>query len=137
MQNFNHSIESAIVEKLKPLNPLRIILFGSYAYGTPDVNSDLDICVIKKAVESKSKERKEIREKLNPIHIDFVNKSKDEKLEQEATKFEQDIMENGQISNDDVKQVVKEVIKERVKDEKEMALTFDLADEIYQETVGK
>ena len=81
--------------------------------------------------------KKEIREKLNPIHIDFVNKSKDEKLEQEATKLEQDIMENGQISNDDVKQVVKEVIKERVKDEKEMALTFDLADEIYQETVGK
>jgi uncharacterized protein len=69
MQNINHSIESAIVEKLKPLNPLKIILFGSYAYGTPDVNSDLDICVIKKEVKSKSKEKKEIREKLKDFFI--------------------------------------------------------------------
>ena len=69
MQNINHSIESAIVEKLKPLNPLKIILFGSYAYGTPDVDSDLDICVIKKEVKSKSKEKKEIREKLKDIFI--------------------------------------------------------------------
>jgi exonuclease SbcD len=81
--------------------------------------------------------KKEIREKINPIHIYFINKSKDEKQEEEATKLEQDIMENGQLSNDDVKEVVKEVIRERVKDEKEMALTFDLADEIYQETAGK
>jgi predicted nucleotidyltransferase len=69
MQNINHSIESAIVEKLKPLNPLKIILFGSYAYGTPDVDSDLDICVIKKEVKSKSKEKKEIREKLKDFFI--------------------------------------------------------------------
>jgi uncharacterized protein len=69
MQNINNSIESAIVEKLKPLNPLKIILFGSYAYGTPNVNSDLDICVIKKEVGSKSKERKEIREKLKDLFI--------------------------------------------------------------------
>ena len=69
MQNINHSIESAIVEKLKPLNPLKIILFGSYAYGTPNVNSDLDICVIKKEVKSKSKEKKEIREKLKDFFI--------------------------------------------------------------------
>lgn len=69
MQNINHSIESAIVEKLKPLNPLKIILFGSYAYGTPNVNSDLDICVIKKEVKSKSKEKKEIREKLKDFFL--------------------------------------------------------------------
>jgi len=69
MQNTSYSIESAIVEKLKPLNPLKIILFGSYAYGTPDVNSDLDICVIKKEVKSKSKEKKEIREKLKEFCI--------------------------------------------------------------------
>ena len=69
MQNINYSIESAIVEKLKPLNPLKIILFGSYVYGIPDVNSDLDICVIKKEVKSKSKEKKEIREKLKDFFI--------------------------------------------------------------------
>lgn len=69
MQNTNHSIESEIVEKLRPLNPLKIILFGSYAYGTPNADSDLDICVIKKEVKSKSKEKKEIREKLKDFFI--------------------------------------------------------------------
>ncbi len=69
MQNINYSIESAIVEKLKPLKPLKIILFGSYAYGTHNVNSDLDICVIKKEVKSKTKEKKGIREKLKDFLI--------------------------------------------------------------------
>jgi len=35
-----------IVEKLKPLNPDKIILFGSYAYGTPNEDSDIDLYVV-------------------------------------------------------------------------------------------
>jgi uncharacterized protein len=69
MQNSVHSIELAIVEKLKPINPLKIILFGSYAYGTPNADSDLDICVVKKEIKSKSKEKKEIRERLKELLI--------------------------------------------------------------------
>jgi predicted nucleotidyltransferase len=69
MMNINPSLESVIVEKLKPLNPLKIILFGSYAYGTPNADSDLDICVIKMEVKSKSKDKKEIREKLKDFLI--------------------------------------------------------------------
>jgi hypothetical protein len=38
MQNTIQPIEVAIVEKLKSLNPLKIILFGSYAYGTPNAD---------------------------------------------------------------------------------------------------
>ena len=62
-------MEVAIVEKLKSINPLKIILFGSYAYGTPNSDSDLDICVIKQDVKSKSKEKKEIRERLKELFI--------------------------------------------------------------------
>ena len=69
MRNIALSIESEIVEKLKPLNPLKIILFGSYAYGIPNADSDIDICVIKKEVKSKSKEKKEIRERLKDFFI--------------------------------------------------------------------
>ena len=29
-------IKKKIIERLKPLNPDKIILFGSYAYGTPN-----------------------------------------------------------------------------------------------------
>jgi len=35
-----------IIERLKPMDPERIILFGSYAYGKPSENSDLDILVV-------------------------------------------------------------------------------------------
>ena len=39
-------IKKQIVEKLMPLNPEKIILFGSYAYGKPNEDSDLDIYVV-------------------------------------------------------------------------------------------
>ena len=35
-----------IIEKLKPTDPEKIILFGSYAYGEPSTGSDLDILVV-------------------------------------------------------------------------------------------
>jgi predicted nucleotidyltransferase len=35
-----------IIEKLKQTKPEKIILFGSYAYGEPAENSDLDILVV-------------------------------------------------------------------------------------------
>lgn len=36
-----------IIERLKPLDPQKIILFGSYAYGTPDQESDIDLFLVK------------------------------------------------------------------------------------------
>ncbi len=46
-------IKAEIVERLKPLNPEKIILFGSYAYGNPTEDSDIDLYVIKKDIEDK------------------------------------------------------------------------------------
>lgn len=37
-----------IVEKLKPLNPEKIILFGSFAKGDARADSDIDLLIIKK-----------------------------------------------------------------------------------------
>lgn len=37
-----------IVEKLLPTEPEKVILFGSYAYGEPNENSDIDILVVTK-----------------------------------------------------------------------------------------
>jgi len=37
---------SLIVEKLKKLHPYKIILFGSYAWGNPDRDSDIDLIVV-------------------------------------------------------------------------------------------
>lgn len=41
-----------IVEKIvKEYQPEKIILFGSYAYGTPDSDSDIDLLIIKRTKE--------------------------------------------------------------------------------------
>jgi len=69
-----------IVERLKPLNPDKIILFGSYAYGTPNEDSDIDICVVEKDYKNKWEEKAKIRELLNVIKmpIDILNPKVDE-----------------------------------------------------------
>ena len=41
-------LKHEIVERLKPLNPDKVILFGSYAYGTPNEDSDIDLYVVTK-----------------------------------------------------------------------------------------
>ena len=60
-------IKKQIVDALKPLNPEKIILFGSYAYGNPTEDSDLDICVVEKSYESKMEEKAKIRKLLTGI----------------------------------------------------------------------
>jgi len=62
-------IKLDIIRKLKPLNPYQIILFGSYAYGTPTKDSDLDICIIQKDFISKREIKSKIREALKDIKI--------------------------------------------------------------------
>jgi len=68
MVNINN-IKSTIVEKLKPLQLNKIILFGSYAYGTPNENSDLDICIIEDDIKSKIILKRKIRKLLENINI--------------------------------------------------------------------
>ena len=64
-----NKIKKEIVEALKPLNPEKIILFGSYAYGNPTENSDLDICIIEKSYNNKWEEKAKIRKLLSGIKI--------------------------------------------------------------------
>ena len=40
------SIESEILERLKGIDPYKVILFGSYAYGNANKNSDIDLYVV-------------------------------------------------------------------------------------------
>ncbi len=42
------NITNEIVERLKPLDPKKIILFGSLAYGVSDKDSDIDLYVVTK-----------------------------------------------------------------------------------------
>ena len=81
MENIN-TIKQKIIEKLKPLNPDRIILFGSYAYGTPNENSDIDLYIttndnyIPKTWKEKSniylKYSNQLRDLQKQIPIDII-----------------------------------------------------------------
>lgn len=42
------SIKYEIIENLRAIDPVKVILFGSYAYGTPDQDSDIDLYVVTK-----------------------------------------------------------------------------------------
>lgn len=50
-----------IVEKVKQENPEKIVLFGSYAYGNPDQESDIDLFIVK---DLKTNELRDFRVKL-------------------------------------------------------------------------
>ncbi|MFH1319306.1 MAG: nucleotidyltransferase domain-containing protein [Bacteroidota bacterium] len=42
----NQHYISQIIEKLKPIDPYKVILFGSHAWGNPDKDSDIDLIVV-------------------------------------------------------------------------------------------
>jgi len=53
-QNHIKKIISSAVEKLKKeYCPEKIILFGSYAYGKPSMDSDIDLLIVKDTKEGK------------------------------------------------------------------------------------
>jgi predicted nucleotidyltransferase len=62
-------IKNKIINSLKPINANKIILFGSYVYGNPTKDSDLDICIIEDNFSNKYKEKSKIRELLKDINI--------------------------------------------------------------------
>jgi len=59
-------IKEEIIERLKPLNPDMIILFGSYANGKPTEESDIDLYVVTgdNFMPSNFKEKMEIKLKF-------------------------------------------------------------------------
>ena len=62
-------LKHLIIERLLPLKPDKIILFGSFAYGTPNEDSDLDLLVIKNSYDNKWEVKSRIRKALKSIRI--------------------------------------------------------------------
>jgi predicted nucleotidyltransferase len=64
------AMKDEIVDKIaNSVNPLKIYLFGSYAYGTPDPDSDIDLAVILPTVSSKHKESVKLYKLLSGIGL--------------------------------------------------------------------
>ena len=60
-------IEKEIVEVLKPLDPDKIVLFGSFAKGSADEGSDIDLLLVKKQIENLRDYRLQARKRLRPL----------------------------------------------------------------------
>jgi len=70
------NIKPIVIERLKTLNPDKIILFGSYAYGKPNEDSDIDLLLIKDIAKNearnyKLKARKIVRELISKYKVSF------------------------------------------------------------------
>ena len=63
------TIQEAAELLRKAANPVKIILFGSYARGEPSEDSDLDFLVIEKELEARRLEMVRLSDALRPLRI--------------------------------------------------------------------
>ncbi|MBA7542518.1 hypothetical protein ES705_34841 [subsurface metagenome] len=99
-------LQKKIIEYLLPLQPEKVILFGSYVYGKPNKESDIDLLVIKDIPKNKVREyrlqiKKMLWQKFNDENIYFDVLVDNEQRIYERIKigdlFYQEIYNNGQV----------------------------------------
>ena len=100
----NAELRAKIVQNLQTLDPYKIILFGSYAYGTPQKDSDIDIVFVShddgyKTFEERIALKIDILKKLDavcePIDILAYTKKEWEDLLEKNSSFIREISEKG------------------------------------------
>lgn len=90
-----HELTARIVQEFRPE---RIILFGSYAYGTPTRESDVDLLVILHCEGKQARKAVEILNTIDPkIPVDLLVRTPEQVQQRLAWKdfFLQEIMEKG------------------------------------------
>ena len=97
-------LKPLIIERLKPLNPDKIILFGSYAYGTPNEDSDIALFLIRDAEshnarDIKAKAKLNLRELMRKYKIGFDILVAPEEFvkSREDYFYKVDILQNGKV----------------------------------------
>ena len=97
-------ISEAIIQELankikRKANPSQLYLFGSYAYGTPQSDSDVDFLVVKPEVNNKWDElleiKKDIISKDFSVDIVLVSEKEFEEKRNQGWRLFRDIVEKG------------------------------------------
>lgn len=98
-------LKPQIIERLKPLNPDKIILFGSYAYGTPNDDSDIDLFLIKndlKLADTRNYQREAGRKIIDltlryKLGFDILSAPAEYIKKREDYFYKVDILQNGKV----------------------------------------
>ncbi len=103
MKNIDSILLKNVVERLvKALNPEKIYLYGSYAYGQPNKDSDIDLLIIvsesslpvhKRAAQA----YRSLRGLFIPADIKVVTHSEFEKYAKWFSSIERVVLEKGQL----------------------------------------
>lgn len=92
-------LKPLIVEKLKSLDLEQIILFGSYAYGTPTEDSDIDLFISKITKEEylDAKAMVKLRDLMKhyKIGFDVIAGTQEELAKREDPFYKVDILQRG------------------------------------------
>jgi|JTFP01.1.fsa_nt_gb predicted nucleotidyltransferase len=101
-------IKKTIVAALSPLEPEKVILFGSYASGTAKQDSDADVYVVSREeripanyaenMRHYKKYSRPLKDLKREIAIDLIvhTKAMNRIFENERSSFARDILENGE-----------------------------------------
>ena len=98
-------LKREIVERLKPLDPDKIILFGSYAYGTPTEDSDIDLFLVKDSLALNELDKYELEASRKITDLTYKYKTGFDLLsatssflnQREDYFYKVDILQNGKV----------------------------------------
>jgi predicted nucleotidyltransferase len=94
-------IKHELIERLTPLGPDTIILFGSYAYGIPDEESDIDLFLLmnetKENIEAKALYSLRDLTKKYKVGFDILAGDKKEIAERTDPFYRVDILQKGKV----------------------------------------
>jgi len=100
-------LKKEILDRLWPLDPDKIILFGSHAWGEPDEDSDIDMYVVTKDeyIPKNFKEKMDIKaafaealrdiRKKNPIDLIVHTKTMHRRFLEMGSMFSRDLRQKG------------------------------------------
>ncbi len=101
------NLKQEILDRLKPLKPYKVILFGSYAHGTPHSDSDIDLYVVtrdeyipqtfRENIDLKLKISRTLKELQEIVPIDIITHTKamHRKFVEQGSSFSKEILSDG------------------------------------------
>lgn len=105
----NTSLFEEIIQAFEPLHPYKVILFGSYAHGTADEHSDIDLLVVldshtvpsnfKEKMQLHSQVARKLRHLRRAVPMDIIVQTRPlyKEFRQTASMFARNIQQNGKV----------------------------------------